>query len=244
MTTVHRIPLRISNAYLVKGERPVLVDTGSPGEGKRILRALERHGVQLADLSLILHTHGHSDHCGSTAELIERHPVPTAIHVADSHMPETGRNDRVTTHGLTAWIIRPFVDKPFPPFTPDLYVDSDTDLRAYGLNGRIRHTPGHTGGSITLALDHGEALIGDLIMGGWLGGYLFPSRPGMHYFHADREEVFESLRQLLALGCTTLHPGHGGPIHADDVRRRFRKDLERKPEPRRTDDPLADLLRG
>ncbi|MFN5606093.1 MAG: MBL fold metallo-hydrolase, partial [Bacteroidota bacterium] len=60
MTTIHPIHLSISNAYLVKGPVNMLIDTGSPGEGKKILNFLRKHGLQLSDIALILHTHGHS----------------------------------------------------------------------------------------------------------------------------------------------------------------------------------------
>ena len=71
MTTVHKIKLKISNCYLIEGDGKILVDTGSPGEAKTIIRELKKRNVELRDLSLILHTHGHSDHCGSTTELLQ-----------------------------------------------------------------------------------------------------------------------------------------------------------------------------
>src|SRR5438094_5547111 len=62
------IPLPICNVFLLKGERPVLIDTGRPYDFVNIVLALDEHGVDLADLSLILHTHGHWDHAGCTAK--------------------------------------------------------------------------------------------------------------------------------------------------------------------------------
>ena len=57
MTKVIQIRLSLSNSLLILGERPILVDTGSPKDGKKLLRKLAQHGVQ--DLALILHAHGH-----------------------------------------------------------------------------------------------------------------------------------------------------------------------------------------
>ena len=62
MTTIHTIKLKISNCFLIEGTKKILVDTGSPGEGKKIMQELKKLGVDLADIALILHTHGHSDH--------------------------------------------------------------------------------------------------------------------------------------------------------------------------------------
>ena len=44
-TTITRIKLPLANAYLVQGKRPILVDTGAPGDADRIVAALRRAGV-------------------------------------------------------------------------------------------------------------------------------------------------------------------------------------------------------
>jgi glyoxylase-like metal-dependent hydrolase (beta-lactamase superfamily II) len=69
MPEVILIKLSVSNAYLVKDRQAVLVDAGAPNEADRILAAVRKAGVEPGDISLILHTHGHIDHAGSTAEL-------------------------------------------------------------------------------------------------------------------------------------------------------------------------------
>ena len=67
-----RIKGAISNCYLLRGERPVLVGTGTPGDLKRLLAGLKAAGVAPKKLALILLTHGHSDHAGCAAELRRR----------------------------------------------------------------------------------------------------------------------------------------------------------------------------
>ncbi|MBM3922758.1 MAG: hypothetical protein FJ340_06070 [Sphingomonadales bacterium] len=51
MISLHCIRLLLSNAYLIKGPVNILVDTGSPGEGKKIIRYLQQQGLQLRDTS-------------------------------------------------------------------------------------------------------------------------------------------------------------------------------------------------
>jgi hydroxyacylglutathione hydrolase len=46
------LPLSISNAYLLLGDRPVLVDAGKPGEEEKLLDLLHQHGIATSDLSL------------------------------------------------------------------------------------------------------------------------------------------------------------------------------------------------
>jgi hydroxyacylglutathione hydrolase len=50
----------------------------------------------------------------------------------------------------------------FDGVEPDILTDEGMDLLAFGVNGRIVHTPGHTAGSISLVLDSGEAFVGDI----------------------------------------------------------------------------------
>jgi flavorubredoxin len=45
VATVVQFHLSLSNSFLVLGERPVLVDTGSPKDGDKLLKNLADHGV-------------------------------------------------------------------------------------------------------------------------------------------------------------------------------------------------------
>ena len=47
MATVIQIRLSLSNSFLVVGERPILVDTGSPKDGEKLLRKLAQHSRHL-----------------------------------------------------------------------------------------------------------------------------------------------------------------------------------------------------
>jgi hydroxyacylglutathione hydrolase len=222
MTVIHQIKLKISNCYLVEGEGKILVDSGSPREGKTIVQALKNYGVELSDLSLILHTHGHSDHCGSTSELIQMHKIPTAIHVEDSHMTENGKNDFLKTTRFVARFIRPFVDKPFPSFKPDVCVNDQDDLKKYGIDGKIYLTKGHTDGSISIEFENSEAIIGDVMMGGFMGGTFFPHLPDYHYFANNMEEINQSIHKILGFKADKFYVEHGGPLDRKRIERRFR----------------------
>jgi len=50
-TRVVPVPLSVSNAYLLLGGRPGLVDTGVPGEEARLAGALRAHRVAPEDLA-------------------------------------------------------------------------------------------------------------------------------------------------------------------------------------------------
>lgn len=218
---ITQIKLSFSNAYLVHGHRAVLVDTGMPGEEGKILAAAESAGVAPEAISLILHTHGHVDHAGSTAALAARLKIPTAVHAGDAGLMRAGRMNPLHPTRLEARLIRPVVTKPFPPVKPDLLVDEDFDLAPFGIEGRILATPGHTAGSISLLLADGQAVVGDVMMGGFMGGNLLGSRPNYHYFADDLTGVNASIARLLAEGVQTFYVGHGGPLDRARVRSRF-----------------------
>lgn len=218
---ITHIKLSFSNAYLLTGQKTIIVDTGMPGEEAKILRAAERAGIRLNNISLILHTHGHVDHAGSTAALVKTLSIPTAVHRADEGMMRSGRMNPLTPLRLESRLILPLVNKPFPPIAPDLFVDNSFDLSAYGVEGRILHTPGHTGGSISVLLPDGAAIVGDVLMGGVIGGNLFGAHPNYHYYADDLNAVHESIRALLKANVATFYVGHGGPLARANLEKRF-----------------------
>lgn len=217
MAKIIPIKLSFSNAYLVKDRQAILVDTGMPSEQDRILQAAAQAGVRPGDIRLILHTHAHVDHAGSSAALAARLSAPTAVHPADEAMLRTGRMNPLKPLRLEARLIKPLVDRPFPPLAPDLMVGETTDLGPYGVEARILHTPGHTAGSISLLFPNGAAIVGDVLMGGYMGGNLFSARPNYHYFADDLSAVRRSLEAILQSGAQRLYVGHGGPLEAGAV---------------------------
>jgi hydroxyacylglutathione hydrolase len=219
------IRLSISNAFVVQGERPVLIDTGCPGDTETLLKALAKAGVAVRDLSLILHTHGHRDHAGGTQRLKEMTAAPAAVHPADADMLRRGANRTLTPTNLTGRLIRPFVDRPFPTVEPDLLLEDGMDLRPYGLAGKVVATPGHTAGSVSVLLDTGEAVAGDLLVGGHLGGLLSPHIPGYPYFVEDMAALRESIGKLLSHSPSRVYVGHGGPLDPSDIPKRFAAEI-------------------
>ena len=155
--TVHPIKLRLSNAYLLKGERSVLVDTGSPGEAEKILETLESHGMTLADLTLILHTHVHSDHVGSTAALLKLHKSPVAYHRGDEGLMRLGNNGRLMGVGLRGKVMaRVFSGGAFDRFEPKFYLEDSMRLDDYGVAATVTHARSHVRFGLDLARQRGS----------------------------------------------------------------------------------------
>jgi hydroxyacylglutathione hydrolase len=235
LPTPRVLPVRllISNVFVVQQERTIIVDSGSPGNAKTIAHCLERHGIAPHDVSLILLTHGHVDHIGSARHLKEITGAPIAIHPADAAACRNGHNPPLHPSGLGGRLLHPFLPQECDPFEPDLLIDDGTRLEVFGVAGHILATPGHTAGSISVLLDGGEFVAGDLLMGGVLGGYVAARHPGLTYFIDDLEQNLASIRTLLEHPITTGYVGHGGPLEARHIRAKFGKPAgQQRVEPR------------
>ncbi len=210
---------QICHAFLLKGERAVLVDTGRPKDLAAIERGLHAHGVAPAELALILHTHGHRDHAGGTAQLRRLTGAPVAVGAADAPMMRRCDNGHLRPTNLFGRVFRPLLDGRYPPTEPDLLIEDEIDLAEFGVAARVILTPGHTAGSISVVTAANEILVGDLLMGGSLGGWLRPHRPGLHYFADDLVALRASVRKVLALAPKKIYPAHGGRLDPADVER-------------------------
>jgi hydroxyacylglutathione hydrolase len=164
--SIHPINLGVSNAFLLRGEKNILIDTGPPDKEKVMAKQLHKLGLDFADISLIILTHGHGDHAGGTAYYQENYQIPVLAGEGDAGMMRAGQNHPLKP--MSAWgrLLQNMVDFPFPPFEPDIYLAGVWDLSEYGINGKVVPLPGHTEGSLAVLLDSGEAFVGDLLRGG------------------------------------------------------------------------------
>ena len=215
---VETLDLGIANAFIVMGQRPILVDTGADSTRDKLVQALRARGVEPSSLALVILTHGHADHAGGAAMLQRDYGVPVLAGMADEAMLMAGKNSPLKPLSVMARLIKPFVDDPFEPISPAFLIDSPFDLSSLGVRGQVLPMPGHTPGSLIVRLEDGRTLVGDALGGGAMGGALWPSSPKTHYFHDHADEAHRQIATWLD-GATTIYVGHGGPLSAQDVRR-------------------------
>ena len=141
-----------------------------------------------------------------------------AVHKEDADIVREGK--KVFPHGLNKWgCFLAFIWKPMFSFInysgaePDIFLDEEFPLGEFGIKGRIIHTPGHTTGSVSVLLDGGEAIVGDLAMNG------FPMRrgAGMPIFGNSEREIKQSWKKLVDAGASVIYPGHGDPFSASQL---------------------------
>jgi glyoxylase-like metal-dependent hydrolase (beta-lactamase superfamily II) len=208
---VFRIVLGRTNAYLVL-DRPadsaVLVDTGLPVHGGRILEALTRLGLEPGQLRAILLTHRHLDHCGSAAALRRQSGAPVVVHEADA--PGVQGEERLSPlRGALNWTLGPLVtllDRRILRFEPCEVLPAREGWSDHGF--RLVHLPGHTPGSSGFVHERsGVVFCGDAAVHprGQLGQ---PSR----LFSLDPQRARRSQLVLAELDAPVYCFGHGTPL--------------------------------
>lgn len=219
------LPLGMVNCHLLIGPQGcVLVDAGLPGSAPKVRRVLRQHGLDYADIRLIVITHAHIDHAGAARKLAKLSGAPIVAHAGDLDYYE---QKKPMTFCTTDWFSRLFLRtglilRPYAPFTPDVLLQDgeSLDLLPYGLPGRVQHTPGHTAGSISIQMEGGDAVVGDLLASGvMLGGLLRTGRAKRPPFEDDPHQVADELQRLVEAGMQRFYLGHGGPLPAREVLR-------------------------
>ena len=155
-----------ANVYLVTGDVPVLIDSGSLLAAPHLLRNLASIGVDIRDIGHVLATHGHCDHMQGFQALHAANPdLQLLIHPLDAPFVQG------TASGLD---ICTLYNSTFPPIPANECVPVRDGDRIPAGDGELLviHTPGHTEGSICLwgEIDgHRVLFAGDTIEGAMPG---------------------------------------------------------------------------
>lgn len=234
------LPLGLVNAYLLRGDKAVLVDAGYPGSEERVLSSLARVGVDPAGISLIVVTHAHLDHYGSATALRSRLRVPVACSRADSADMACGVNRHLEPVGPTGRIAAIAARAAAgsrsraaaAALEPDILFSGPVSLAPWGVDASVVPTPGHTPGSVSIVPGAGSAalwvsgaslgaappafdwaIVGDLAF----GRFTAPRRARLPIFAADLAGVAANLRRFS--GTRAVLVGHGGPLRGSDLAR-------------------------
>lgn len=194
-----------ANAYLVTGEGGTLViDTGMPGNAKRIVAYVNGLGKDASDIKLIILTHADLDHSGSAADLKRMTGASLAIHAGDAQILR-GKESFKTIRGPVGLAVRLGMKLiPFRPAEPDIILDCDSEIEGF----QIIHVPGHTNGSICVYKLGKVVFVGDALRSDSKGNPKPPSRlSSLDYVRARA-----SLVAISNLDFDALLPGHGAPV--------------------------------
>lgn len=214
------ISLGTTSCFLLSGELGglVLVDGGNPGDGLKVKQAIEEVGYRTSDLTLVVVTHGHSDHVGGLAELEPYHSAKTVVGREDVKALTEGEGAPVVPAGPIGRLLKRILpERDFAPLSeePARMDEESLSLRAFGIDGEIIHLPGHTNGSLGVVSKKGPAVVGDLIM----GRYVIFGRPRLPVFAEAPDAVEESIRKVLEREPRVIYTSHGGPYKPESLER-------------------------
>lgn len=206
------------NTYLFKGNQTIIFDPGHiyNDYNESCLEILNRQmsadGITLADIDLILCTHGHPDHVESAGLVREKSGARFGIHQSDEVFLDAISSHYVSRSG-----------KELPSLKPDFYLDDgELDLKkgsaSNGESDRIRviTSPGHSPGSVCFYLPEEKALVsGDTVFQNSIGRADLPG--------GDMDTLGQSIDKLSQLEeVELLLPGHMGYVTgAASVKRNF-----------------------
>ena len=154
-----------SGVVLIRGKQNILIDSGASDEtvDECLIPALEKEGLDLDDISLLLNTHCHGDHIGGHYRIRELCDIKTATY--------KGSIDKIQHPLKYSKLIRARYPQysPSPPpvlrgVQPDFLIE-DNELVAGRL--RLVHTPGHDDDTVCWFDEETKTLLtGDSLQAG------------------------------------------------------------------------------
>jgi hydroxyacylglutathione hydrolase len=170
-------------------DRAVIVDPGD--EAERILDVVDELGV---GIDAILVTHTHFDHIGAVAPVARATGAPV-------YCPEL---ETFVLADINRFV--PFAGfGPFEDYDADETVAGGERLELAGLDIEVLHTPGHSPGHVTYAVEsEGGLFSGDVLFQGSVGRVDLPG--------GDWDTLLASIGSLVDRfdEDTTVYPGHMG----------------------------------
>ena len=76
----------------------------------------------------------------------------------------------------------------------------------FGVPGKVIHTPGNSQSLVSIVLDNGEVLVGDLFREESPGIF------GLGMFYEHKDTSFDSIRKMIALDSRNRYLSHGATI--------------------------------
>ncbi len=144
-----------TNTFFVREDGTgLLFDTDYAGTLPAFYKALKQNGIGVKDIGYILASHYHPDHAGLISELMKQGVKLLAIDVQIGfiHYPDCiFARDKI-----------PYTPIDETRATVISCAESREFLSGIGISGEIIRTPSHSGDSVSLILDSGDCLAGDL----------------------------------------------------------------------------------
>jgi glyoxylase-like metal-dependent hydrolase (beta-lactamase superfamily II) len=218
------INLGMVNCFLLAGKKGyLLVDSGYAQTYETLIEKFHKLNINTKDIHYLLLTHHHDDHCGAAALLQQICDLRLIIHKNMLPFLEEGSGSLDGAAPISP-ALRTFLtlyQKLSPSeyrYTPVIANKNDIVLKdddhqflpSIGIAGSILTTPGHTNNSLSLVLEGGDVICGDIAF-----NYpLFELLGARHrpIYVQDEAQVYRSWQKIKQHGGKRLFPGHGRPF--------------------------------
>ena len=205
---------QITAGYLIRADRPCLVETGTAPSAPVVRDALAGLGVGPGDLATVVVTHIHLDHAGGVGDIAGMFPrAEIVVHERGArHLAEPSRlmNSARQVYGsaLDAWFgeLKPTSADRIRSVEERGSVDLGAGRRLYS-----HYSPGHAKHHVGLI----DSATGDLYVGDAAGVFIQETRdlrPASPPPDFDLPLALDSLQLFSALGPTRLLFSHFGPV--------------------------------
>ena len=202
----------IVELFFIDGPTRALIDTGaSYTPGEYVAPALQSLGLTLADIDVILNTHGHQDHMGGNHALLNQIDAQVYMHREDAflvedleaHMDYIWHADKhILGQDLTARRAQFLHTVTGPSAVHRKLADNEVVDLGDDIQLRVVHLPGHSPGSIAYHWEEkGIAFLGDAVQG-------FGSKPGTFPLYYTARGYEQSMQRLATLQIETLALAH------------------------------------
>ena len=161
------IKLRYGNTntfYIAGAKGGLLIDTDYAGTLPQFFKAIKTACIDISDISYMLATHYHPDHIGIVSELQKLGVTllivdvqHSSVHFADDIFFRDKRLNYKPIDENVAKVIS--------------CAESRSFLCSIGISGEIIYTPSHSEDSVSIILDDGNCIVGDLEPVDYLAAY-------------------------------------------------------------------------
>lgn len=190
---------RSTHTFLIEfGAGNLMVDAGWAGSLPVLKSQLRSYRIDPSEIKFVLITHTHPDHAGLAQEIKQMSGARLMIHAIQIPcLPQLEASFRAKG-GYTPIVVEP----------DDVVLTAANRpvLKQLGIRGEVIETPGHSDDSVSLVLDSGLCLIGDLRLPQYAGD------------EAAAALCRASWQKLLDTGAKMFYPAHGERIAAGVAR--------------------------
>ena len=192
-----------SNSYAVANALPenrhVLVDPGMVTNEtrrnclERLISEMEKDGLKIADVGLIMNTHAHPDHFGASEAIRKISGAQVAIGKGDEDFLKLAGGEMAEALKQMGY--------EFPELNPDFFLTEGELRLGQDLVATIMLTPGHSKGHVSIYWPDAKVFMGgDLIFSGSTGRVDIPG--------GSAQMLKESIERVAQLDIEYLLTGH------------------------------------